>query len=351
MRTCRPRSALAASAPASFIHSPSAAPAVSVYLEEEWWRHDIHAQRALELNVRGFDVFDDYTVATPEEIETLPIYVDFFRRVGFGWLMSCAMLPEADSLVALTLTRAKSKGAYTADEKRTLGLIGRHVEQALRISIRLERNDDTETMLLSALDKIDVGVYALTGSGLIRFANQAGETRFADHFDRVDGRMVPKVEADRVAFQALLAASSQMRDAGATFGERAPRSCVVGGIEGRGLAAWAIPLTGASQWRFNSDDPPETLVLTTPIERNQTVDPVLIRDIFDVTLGEARLASLIGGGMTVREAAGKLGVTEGTARNVLKQVFRKLGVNRQSEVVHKVSNIAVFVPAHDRRRF
>ena len=62
-------------------------------------------------------------------------------------------------------------------------------------------------------------------------------------------------------------------------------------------------------------------------------DPALVRDILGLTLGEARVAALVGSGLAPRAAAEKLGIAESTARTVLKRVFAKAGVSRQSELV------------------
>lgn len=61
-------------------------------------------------------------------------------------------------------------------------------------------------------------------------------------------------------------------------------------------------------------------------------DPALVRDVLGLTLGEARLASLVGTGIAIGDAAGNLNITEQTARVVLKRVFSKLEVSRQSEL-------------------
>ena len=333
---------------ASFIHSPGVEHAVRIYLEEEWWRHDIHAQRAIEMSLSGLDVFNDQTVATPEEIETLPIYVDFFRRVGFGWLMSCVLLPAADSLVAITLTRAKAKGPYNSEEMRVYALVGRHVEQALRISMRLENLDETQVALLAGLDALDAGIFALADDGRVLFANREADTQFRSHFDRVDGRIVPRNAADRVRFQAMLGAATHALGERESMRRAPPRCSIVNGDDGRRVAAWAFPLSGATSFRLGMVDAVRTLVLTAPLERSEVVDPVVLRDVFELTLGEARLTSLLGHGMAVREAAGVLGVTEGTARNVLKQVFAKMGVHRQSDLVRQVSSLAMVSPPEGR---
>jgi len=65
---------------------------------------------------------------------------------------------------------------------------------------------------------------------------------------------------------------------------------------------------------------------------NASADPAVVRDLFGLTLGEARVAALVGSGAPPAAAAEKLGIAEGTARVVLKRVFSKIGISRQSEL-------------------
>jgi DNA-binding CsgD family transcriptional regulator len=53
------------------------------------------------------------------------------------------------------------------------------------------------------------------------------------------------------------------------------------------------------------------------------------------------MAALVGSGLPPREAAEKLGITEETARAVLKHVFSKTGVSRQSELVMLLSRMVL----------
>jgi len=66
-----------------------------------------------------------------------------------------------------------------------------------------------------------------------------------------------------------------------------------------------------------------------------------VRDVLGLTLGEARIAALVGSGLPPREAAAKLGITETTGRAVLKHVFSKTGVSRQSELVALLSRMVL----------
>lgn len=320
---------------ADFIYPPEMRAAVEAYIVGEWWRHDIHAQRALENQLTSGDVFSDQTIATPDEIESLPIWTEFFAQVGFGWLMSTAMLPQLDMLVALSVPRARTRGAFTADEMETLRLLGRHVEQALRISLRISNLETAQDVLLTALDKVDAPIYALDERDRIVLANRPGRERFPEHFDIVDGRMTARIAALRPRFAEIVAAA---RVAGGS--KAPPQSCVLADENGARIAVWALPITASGQGRLGLGGEARTLIIALPVERNRQLDPVVLRDVFDLSLGEARLAALIGAGVPVRDAAGTLGVTEGTARIVLKRVFRKLGVNRQAELVLQLSSLA-----------
>ena len=75
------------------------------------------------------------------------------------------------------------------------------------------------------------------------------------------------------------------------------------------------------------------IVLAIDPEGREPADAALVRDVLGLTLGEARVAALVGSGLAPREAADKLSITEETARTVLKHVFSKTGVSRQSELV------------------
>lgn len=74
----------------------------------------------------------------------------------------------------------------------------------------------------------------------------------------------------------------------------------------------------------------------------------LLRTNLGLTPAELRLASLLKDGTSINEAAGKLGVAVNTARNQLRSVFTKLGVNRQSDMVRhlmELGQLAAFVHA------
>ncbi len=325
-------------APADFIACPELAPAVRVYQSGGWWKRDLHAQRAIALHLGHGDVFNDEMVATPHEIETHPIYVEFFREVGFGWLMSSVLLPDLDMLICLSVPRAKAKGAFDEGEMEVLRRVGRHVEQALRVSLRLQALEAENTTLLTALDAVDACVFGLDEDGGVVFANRAAEASRANFFLGGGDRLIPQSPLERCRLDAGIAAARRASE------DAAPTPCLLTGHDGRRLVVWALPATAASRPLFGDRQPVRILLYGTAAGSRTEVDPGVIRDVFDLSLGEARLASLIGAGVQVGAAAARLGVTEGTARVVLKRVFRKLGVNRQAELVLQLSQFGERAP-------
>ncbi|MBN9020509.1 MAG: helix-turn-helix transcriptional regulator [Rhizobiales bacterium] len=324
------------SEPAEFITCPELIPAIEVYQSGGWWKQDLHAQRALALQLDTGDVFHDALVATPREMESHPIYVDFFRKVGLGWLMSCVLLPDLDMLISLSVPRAKAKGPFQAGEIELLARLGRHVEQALRVSLRITGLECENATLFSAVDAVDACLFALDDDGRVMIANAAAARSRDNYFLDGDEALVPQAPDERERLFATLAAAA------APSSEVAPGPCVVTGRDGRRMAMWAIPVADGSQTRVG--DGTRLLVFGSALDRNHAIDPSVLRDVFRLSLGEARLASLLGAGMEMREAATRLGVTEGTARIVLKRVFRKLGINRQAQLVQQLSNLRGWGP-------
>jgi DNA-binding CsgD family transcriptional regulator len=61
-----------------------------------------------------------------------------------------------------------------------------------------------------------------------------------------------------------------------------------------------------------------------------------LRAIFGLTEAEARLAALLAAGEELRSAAAKLGITYGTARSRLAEIFQKTETRRQGELIKLV---------------
>jgi len=66
-------------------------------------------------------------------------------------------------------------------------------------------------------------------------------------------------------------------------------------------------------------------------------DPRRLQEIFELTPAQAQLAALLYDGASVKQAAERLGITEGSARQYLRRIFVRTGTNRQIDLVRRIA--------------
>ena len=94
----------------------------------------------------------------------------------------------------------------------------------------------------------------------------------------------------------------------------------------------------------SSTEWPVAVVFVSDPDQRLDVDPAAVKDLYGLTPAEAAVASLVGVGRPVLEAARRLGVQTNTVRMQLKQVYAKTGARRQSALVYLIMT----GPAHLR---
>ncbi|MEQ8604741.1 MAG: response regulator [Marivibrio sp.] len=176
-----------------------------------------------------------------------------------------------------------------------------------------------------ALDRLAVGVVVIDQGGAVVFANQRGGALLAAR----DGLMLDSAgvcRAERRADSEALAAAR--REA------VAQQESVALSIE-RTEAATPLRLV-----LMPFDEAGRILLFVTDPDAPAPLSPELIAQMFGLTPSEARLTAALAGGLDLTEAAEACSVTKTTARSYLKQIFMKVGVSRQAELVQAVLSAA-----------
>jgi DNA-binding CsgD family transcriptional regulator len=99
------------------------------------------------------------------------------------------------------------------------------------------------------------------------------------------------------------------------------------------LLAYAMPMSPTA-----AGETSVLLVFADPACRSRGETSNALR-LLGLTPAEARLASLVGSGQSPKKASERLSITENTARSVLKIIYDKLAINRQSELAQVVARI------------
>lgn len=322
------------------IVSPGMEPGQREY-DQGWWEQDIRFTRGHELGfVAAGDTITDRHVVTEAEIATLPFYAQFLAKYGLRWFAGTNISPDPSMRAVLSIQRVAVRLPYSDEELTLLARLGRHVEAALRLGIRLMDAELSALSLGDALARLGAGVFLLDGSARVLFSNPAGERLIGTGLLVRNRRLAAFGRAQHDALDAAVKAT--LADAPEAWGASQRPVLLDGGSSHRFLAAYVLPVRG------RADHPADlvlrnvrALVVVLASGSADPPDPSLVRDLLGLTLGEARVASLVGHGLPPRDAAEKLGIAEETARNTLKRVFAKIGVSRQSELATLLSNLAM----------
>jgi DNA-binding CsgD family transcriptional regulator len=104
----------------------------------------------------------------------------------------------------------------------------------------------------------------------------------------------------------------------------------------RTILAQAIPVSAAL-----AGEPAALVLFSDPTGLGNT-DPTAPLELLGLTRAEARIAARVGNGMSARQAADVLAITENTVRSTLKVIYGKLGIGKQSELARILARLDGF---------
>lgn len=312
---------------------------VSADYAQGWSDRDLRAIRARE---RGYffkrDVITDRDLMTPEDMENDPFYSDFLRRHGLRYFAAATVSPDPHIEVALSVQRADGRPEYSEEELEFLERLAPHVETSLRLSIHLMDAKAMNSGMGTAMARIGIGVFALDAMGRVVASNAASQALLGDGLNVVNDRLVlTNPAASEEAVNAIRNALDGNR---ILVAQETKPILVHRQSASRPLALYVLPIPAQSTGNGFLTRARAIVLLMNPTA-DGIPDPSLIRDVLGVTLGEARIAALVGSGLSPKDAAERLGIAEETARSVLKRVFSKVGVSRQSELAAMMARLVI----------
>ena len=320
------------------IESPSLKQ-VSADYADGWSDRDLRAIRARE---RGYffkrDVITDRDLMTPEDMEAHPFYNDFLRRHGLRYFAAATVSPDPHVEVALSVQRAAGRPEYSEEELKFLERLAPHVETSLRLSIHLMDARAMNSGMGTAMARIGIGVFALDAMGRVVASNAASQALLGDGLNVVNDRLVLTNPA--ASEEAVTAIRNALDGNRILVAQETKPILVHRQSANRPLALYVLPIPAQNSGNGFLTRARAIVLLMNPTA-DGIPDPSLIRDVLGVTLGEARIAALVGSGLSPKDAAERLGIAEETARSVLKRVFSKVGVSRQSELAAMMARLVI----------
>lgn len=254
----------------------------------------------------------------------LAIYpVAFTGQIGNAEPLACEILPGATATMRAMQPAELLWGLWAPGLDITYG------EARPIADVEANRRDMTRTLLIEIVAQlgrpallVSRGAHVLLKSRAVTEMEAAGAFRAAEvlRFHRA---------SDQAALCSLIESAIDGRL------DLAP--IAIDGPDHRPLLVQALPVPAAVAGQ------PAALVLLTDPAAPPMIAPHRALQLLGLTPGEARIAALIGAGLTPRMAAEQLGITLNTVRSTLKLVFDKLGIARQSQLATLVARLGTSV--------
>jgi DNA-binding CsgD family transcriptional regulator len=308
------------------VSSPDADEIIRVHLED--FPTNERTRRLMAARHAGF--LRDCDVFEAGEIESEPIFRDFLIPRGFGsGLATTIFAPSADFFI-IHAERPLGRGPFSREVVARVDGLRPHFARAALLSSRLEMERVSSTA--AALELIGLAAAVLGQGGRTLAANRLLTEMMPDVvLDRPSRLALAESDADELLVNAL---ESLKRKPDGTV-----RSIPVRATEGRpATIIHIVPVRGAACDVFAMA---EAILVATPLTLKEGPAPDVVQGLFDLTPGESRIATMVGSGLQLRESAIRLGITEETARSVLKRVLAKTGVHRQAELVGLLQGVPV----------
>jgi len=255
---------------------------------------------------------------------------EVMRPQQFRHTMALGLAGDGGWKAGIVLQRTARQGGFDSGAVASLGKVTCHLRQSLQLHARLSQIAGIQAGMTAALDNSPLAVLLLDARGWPIFVNRrAGNLLKNTPALSITGEgLGAKRTADDKGLQALIhgaLASARGRD-----GPGGGRMWI------GDLLVNVTPMTvGEAGTPFASSGIYASVWLT-PGSADITVSPRALREYYGLTRAESELVVWFVRGKTPAQAAEIRSVTLGTLRSQIKAIKKKVGVNRQADLVRTV---------------
>lgn len=267
----------------------------------------------------------------PGQDEDTRKYMDWHERsVETRYRLVAQSEMGANFQAGVALHRAERVGRFQPAEIDRFGLINEHLRRALAIGVKLGSLATRQQLTADLLDRSASAIVLLDANRRAVFMNRVAEELKA----RPDGIRLSSSgihlsspqedEQLRMLIGRVMASQQSQRSFGEVMRATRPSGRRPFGIWVAGVAQSPAALTAFR---------PVVWVLINDPERPAGPPVPHLQALFGMTQAEARLAIRLAGGDSLQAAAEELGITYGTARTRLIQLFQKTNTQSQGQLI------------------
>ena len=237
----------------------------------------------------------------------------------------------------LLLFRDAEHGEYSPSEHEALQSLLRYLRRAIELNTRFVKMFVEHRTALSVLDNAPRSIIIVGQRGQINYRNNAAQTLLArnDGLGLQDDLLTFNDAKSQQKAEEFLAKARENGDP--DFGaERlmisVPRNA---GSTSYKLVMYQLPFN-SQQAKLDESQPLAVAMVYDPEMMNELSESVL-QHFYRLTHAEAALAQAVYDGLTLPEAAEKLGISVNTTRTQLRSIFKKVDVHSQAALLRELT--------------
>jgi DNA-binding CsgD family transcriptional regulator/PAS domain-containing protein len=261
------------------------------------------------------------------------MYNDYLLKHGIGDVLAVRLLQSATHTVMLGLHQGTHQAPFAADRMAALQELLEMLGKAARLHTELSGLGSQASLTLRALDHVAAGVIVTDGDGRVIEMNLTAEriARRDDGLTVRQGILSARRVFENAQLVRFIAAAAEQKTA-AAMGRM-----LVGRRGGRPAYALTVAPLGAELGVYQR--PLAIIFVADPDERSPSERE--LAELFGLSPAESRLAMALLAGKRLRDVAVEFGVRITTLRTQLSFILKKVGVERQVDLVRVLSHIPV----------
>ncbi len=258
-------------------------------------------------------------------------YNDFLEHLDLLHCVAATLRNDGDNSSNLSLFRSPRDDPFDEQERKILRTLMPHLQRAFQLHTRIQGLERKADAAADALDQLSQGIILLDARGGVLMANRSASTLLAKGktLHLTPRGLVAMIPSENKQLQALV--KGAIRTAGGQGLHSGGAMTISRSFDEKPLQLLVSPLRTQSI-HIGKDVPVVAIFIADP-ERKPLSQPDMLAQLYGLTRAESRLAEILMGGTTLKEACEQLGVMESTLRSQLKSIFSKTNTNRQSDLI------------------
>ena len=303
----------------------------SQYVEE-----DIRLPAAIKHAGQAVAADDFIDVEAFEKTSLVNEFLDA-KNMDVRWCAAHMEIPAKDTVVLVSMMRARARGQFDKSEVREIGRLTSHIHRATRLHLDMNQAAIHSSRLEATLDAMSDVVFVCDRHGRLIHMNEAG-ARCLEKGIYLSGRLGQMSAVNPLDKEPLL---SSIKRAASPFTELGPTdlSVTLRSSDGSSMSLARIYPLPSHLGAYDKTSRGEVLVILKTVKSDSSAIGLALKAL-GLSPVEVLLTIALTEGRTLSDHASTRGVSIETIRSQLRSAMQKLGVSRQADLIRVVLQYA-----------